>query len=279
MAKARDINIDSDILIYKAAMLAETYTDWNDGTWTLEADMADAIDGFARQVEDIKEALDFVEGVDTIHHYLSDHDRSRLYRKELLPTYKANRNSTRRPMLLVPLWEYVNTELDGRFIPGLEGDDMLGASQTEDSICVSIDKDMLTIPGLHLNMGKPELGVFRQSEYDADLFFYQQVLAGDATDNYSGCPGIGMKTAAKILEDEPHIVVETRDYFVTGKRAGEEKITWSKQTGYYSVWETILSYYEKAGLTPEDALVQARMARILRPHELDKDNKAILWTP
>ncbi len=30
-------------------------------------------------------------------------------------------------------------------------------------------------------------------------FFYGQVLAGDAIDNYKGCPGIGPQTAANLL--------------------------------------------------------------------------------
>jgi DNA polymerase-1 len=45
-------------------------------------------------------------------------------------------------------------------------------------------------------------------------------------------------------------------------------------------WETIVAAYVKSGLTKEDALRNARLARILRPSEYDFDtNTPVLWTP
>jgi DNA polymerase-1 len=45
-------------------------------------------------------------------------------------------------------------------------------------------------------------------------------------------------------------------------------------------WEAIVEAYESKGFTEEDALVQARVARILRKDDWDFDNNCHkLWTP
>ena len=45
-------------------------------------------------------------------------------------------------------------------------------------------------------------------------------------------------------------------------------------------WTVILEAYIKAGLTEEDAIRNARLARILRPGEYNSTTKEpILWTP
>jgi DNA polymerase-1 len=45
-------------------------------------------------------------------------------------------------------------------------------------------------------------------------------------------------------------------------------------------WETVVSVFEKAGLTEQDALTQARLARILRWSDWDNTKKEpILWSP
>ena len=82
----------------------------------------------------------------------------------------------------------------------------------------------------------------------ADRTHLTQALTGDITDGYSGCPGIGPKTAIKVLKE------------------GD--------------WIEVVAAYEKVGLTEEDALIQARVARILRHGEYNKKTKEVkLWTP
>ena len=90
-------------------------------------------------------------------------------------------------------------------------------------------------------------------EYIANFHFYKQVLTGDAVDNYKGCPGIGVKRALDLLE-EP---LTAEEY-----------------------WSQIVTAYNKAGLTEEDAIIQARMARILRNDDYDYDKQEVkLWEP
>ncbi len=89
------------------------------------------------------------------------------------------------------------------------------------------------------------------SEAQTDLWFYTQVLTGDSTDGYRGCPGIGRRKAQTILSN-----------------AGDHP------------WRAILSAFEAKGLSEEDALVQAQAARILRATDYDFGAKRpILWTP
>ena len=68
---------------------------------------------------------------------------------------------------------------------------------------------------------------------------------GDRADNYAGCPGVGDVTARKLLEKD-------------------------------CSWDTVVSAFEKVGLSEEDALVQARVARILRNTDY-KGTQVILW--
>ena len=76
----------------------------------------------------------------------------------------------------------------------------LEKKENKDCIIASIDKDFGTIPGSHFNWSK-DIGVTSVDEKEADYNFYLQVLTGDATDGYAGCPGIGPKRAERLLED------------------------------------------------------------------------------
>ena len=73
---------------------------------------------------------------------------------------------------------------------------------------------------------------------------------GDTVDNYKGCPKVGAVTAEKILNEAK----------------GED------------LWQTVVNKYLKAGMTEEDAILNARMARILRKDEYDLvTHKIKLW--
>ena len=85
---------------------------------------------------------------------------------------------------------------------------------------------------------------------EADRWFWTQCLTGDPVDGYKGVPGIGAKGAEKILSkaEDP--------------------------------WQAIVAAYDKAQLTVDDAILNARLARILRPGEYNSTTKEpILWNP
>jgi DNA polymerase I len=87
------------------------------------------------------------------------------------------------------------------------------------------------------------------SEADADKAFFTQVLTGDPVDGYKGVPGIGPKKAETILGTRPS-------------------------------WGAVEQAFIKAGMTRDDAIQQARLARILRWTDWHDEIQEIrLWTP
>lgn len=175
------------------------------------------------------------------------------FRKEVYPPYKSNRKKSRKPMHLLRVREWAFSNWQCHQWPRLEGDDILGIISTgDDSVGVySVDKDMHTLPA---NLwSNDEKFFWPNAEAIADYNWMMQTLTGDTTDGYPGLPGIGKKRAADIL-GEP------------GKRTLED------------LWQKVVSAYEAKDLTEEDALVQARCARILRNTDFE-EGEIKLWTP
>ena len=105
-----------------------------------------------------------------------------------------------------------------------------------------------------------------------------QTLAGDATDGFYGCPGLGLKRAAEII-DQPVRLVPKDGIKTRGVNKGEAVTRWfAEPTRDY--WACIVSHYRKAGLGEAEALVAARLARLLRHGEYDPETEELrLWTP
>jgi DNA polymerase-1 len=183
------------------------------------------------------------------------------FRKVINPKYKGNRKAI-KPLLYDYLRKYLSES--GYKVyekPQLEADDVIGIIATSDKIIKgdkvvwSLDKDFKTIPcKFHRAKpnGKDESILVTKEE--ADWWFMYQTLIGDKVDGYDGCKGVGDKTAKKLLGE-------------IGEKSLEE------------MWEIVKTTYEKAGFTEEDALLNARMARILRTEDYDFKNKEVkLWT-
>lgn len=239
----RTLLIDGDVVAYQFATAAETPIHWGDDFWTLHADAKEAKAKMDNFLAGLKEDLE----ADQLVIALSDRARN-YFRKQILPTYKANRDKTRKPIILKELREHLEIQYESYERPGLEGDDILGILATSNKIVqgekviVSIDKDLKTISGLHYNTIKPELGVYKITEEEADYWHLFQTLVGDSSDGYTGCPGIGPKKAEVLLAES-------------------------------ATWETVELAFEKAGLGKGEALVQAQMARILRAQDYDFKNR------
>ena len=238
--------IDADITAYHAVAAAEEEIQWEDDIWTIHTDLATAKDSFNTAIQTYREVLN----VDEYKLCFSD---SVNFRKELNPTYKGNRKG-RKPVGYKAFKEWAMEEHPSFSKPTLEADDCLGILSTKlgsKAIVVSMDKDLMTIPGRLYKLSADGSGeMLEVSEKEADLMFLTQCLTGDVTDGYGGCPGIGPKKAEELF-----------------KKQG-------------AVWATVEQAYVKAGLTKEDALLQARMARILRSCDWDFTNDCMkLWTP
>jgi 5'-3' exonuclease len=255
--------IDADILVYQAAVVSEQPYDWGDGMWTLHSFEKDGIAAFNSILNSL---VDKVKA-DEVLLAFSDKDN---WRKAVLPTYKSNRSGVRRPMLLKFLRDYAGDNHTCISKPELEGDDVIGIYATFKSklepvrefIICSIDKDFKTIPGKHYNFNKDEF--FEITEHEADKWHMIQTLTGDSTDGYAGCPGVGPVGAEKILQ-----------------KALDEGTPWADHAQLRALyWQHVVKAYDKAGFGEEEALTQARVARILRAEDYDDiSKKVILWTP
>lgn len=245
--------IDADIPAYQASFRNEKTVDWGEGNVSKMVDYKAA----EEQLDDIIQSYADELEADELIICLSDPKQN--FRKQLNPLYKSNRADTEKPELLMHLKGYLAEKHRSFIRPRLEADDIMGILATsnrfvkDDKIIVSADKDMRTIPAKVWNPMKPEVGVLDISKLNADRFLMWQTITGDATDGYPGCIGAGPKSqwAEAVLQAD-----------------AEE------------LWDIVLSAYEWFGHRPEDALMQARMAFILRSHAYFHKNKKVrLWQP
>lgn len=175
--------IDSDSYAYAAAHLAEGTSEQN-----------------ARQVLN-----DLIQGtlIDlNTEEYMLFCTGDTNFRKEIYPEYKANRLDAKKPEHLAACKQHLRTEWKAYESINCEADDLVGIEAmrdpTRETIIVSVDKDLNTIPGWHYNPKKKER--YLVSPRDALRFFYYQLLVGDSADNIKGAKGIGPKKAERILE-------------------------------------------------------------------------------
>jgi len=237
--------IDADITCYASAAGAETEIEWDEDTWSIYTDLNKAKEKFQAWIDKVCQAAGMTE-------FKLCFTGDSNFRRALNPLYKSKRS--RKPVGYGGLKQWAKNTYPYFEKPGLEADDCMGILATkfkDKAFPCTMDKDLLTIPGqmFHLNQ-KLEGQWCYSSEGDANWMFLKQALMGDATDGYGGVPGIGPKGAEALL-----------------KKHG-------------AVWETVRQAYIKAGLTDEDAILNARMARILRAEDWDFDNEQPrLWTP
>tara|TARA_R100001082_G_scaffold20787_1_gene10062 strand:+ start:116 stop:880 length:765 start_codon:yes stop_codon:yes gene_type:complete len=233
--------IDADYIVYKSCAAAETEVDFGSDVIVVTSNFSDAYGATTRELLKLRDQFGSLTDIVL---FFSDTIN---FRKQILPEYKGHRNRKKpcgykRVINQLKDWYEVIT------MPGLEADDAMGiyATQYPGNIIISPDKDMKQIPGTLYNLDE----TFTISFEEGSKWHLIQTLAGDQTDGYGGVPGIGVKRATTLFEKE----------------------------GYS--WETVIKAFESKDLTEEDALVNARLARILTVNDYDFiDKTPILWTP
>ena len=137
------------------------------------------------------------------------------FRNEVYRDYKANRPAM--PESLVPQIPYIKKIIGAYRIPtlereGYEADDLIGAlskrfESEADVIIITGDKDLLQLVSPHTLIYDPmkekQFGVEEVIErfgLRPDQIVEMMGLAGDATDNIPGVPGIGEKTATELIK-------------------------------------------------------------------------------
>ena len=142
------------------------------------------------------------------------------FRHEMLPEYKAQRDPT--PDLLIEQFAIVRTVLDALQVPtvdlvGFEADDVLAtmavqiADNGDEAIIVTGDRDiyqMVKDPLIKVLYNKrgvsdyalyDEAGIVERTGVTPELYPQYAALRGDPSDNLPGVPGVGEKTAAKLI--------------------------------------------------------------------------------
>lgn len=243
----RTLLIDGDILVVSTGAALEEEVDWGDDVWTLTCDVGKVKATILDTIKRIERDLDADASVICL-------SKGDTFRHEIYPAYKAGRS--RKPVGTNEVKRWLIEEHGAKLKPGIEADDVMGILATNpriikgEKIIVSADKDMLTIPGKLYRNGE----IVTVTPEEATRHWLTQTLTGDTTDGYPGCPGIGGIKAISILA--------------------------KAEADGVSLWDAVVATYQSKGLTAEDALLQARLARILHNDDYDHQKKEpILWTP
>lgn len=272
----RVLLVDGDVIAFiAAAAVQNTWEDTAGYVWPF----ANTAEGEAA-VENLLHGLKFNLRADDMRVFLT-HEVN--WRKQLDPEYKANRKDSVRPLLLSRLREYLREKHGAETWANLEADDVVSILGTEDvenetRIICGKDKDFLGIPAPYHRLGDDKGAIVEPTLAEANLFHLAQTLAGDRVDNYTGCPGLGMERAQRLLED-PVVLKPTKGIITRGKNKGQEVTKWvSEPTD--DLWACVVSQFLKAGLTEDDALRNARLAYLLRAEDYDQQTGRItLWVP
>ena len=233
--------IDADFIVYKSCAAAETEIDWGDDTILVTSNFSDAYNATLRELTKIRDKFG---SFSTLILFFSD---SVNFRKKILDSYKGHRNR-KKPCGYKRVIKQLKTEFEVIIMPQVEADDAMGiyATQHPGNVIVSPDKDMRQIPGKLYNLDEQ----FTVSEEDGAKWHLIQTCSGDQTDGYGGISGVGVKRAETLF----------------------------KEKGY--TWRTVLDAFIERGHSEEEALTNARLARILTSEDYDfKKQQPILWSP
>ena len=177
--------LDGDVFIYRAA--------WA----TNKEDEATAI----RTFDNIVAEAVLLSGCKDYKLYITGKGNFRNDYAKTAP-YKGNRKAVDPPIHKNALRAHALKAWEAILTVDEEADDAIAIEATKlgllECVMVTIDKDFLQIPGHHYN---PVKKTFTMMDYwSSTLFFYTQILTGDAVDNIIGLKGIGPVKGAKLLE-------------------------------------------------------------------------------
>jgi len=240
--------IDADWLIFSSCCACQQDTQWNEWEHTLHSDVRDCLNL-------IENRLDVYRTIaETKHDIVMCFTSNPTFRHEIFPDYKINRIGRRPPLALRNTINKVKERYECITYPNLEGDDVLGLLATngryDNPIIVSVDKDMRTIPCKLLAAEEVE----HITQKKANRHWFEMSMAGDAGDGIQGIKGMGMVTASKTLADTP----DTKE----------------------ALWSKVQETYTKKGYTIADAILNARLTRILREGDYNYQTGEVnLWKP
>jgi len=202
--------IDGSGYIFRAYYALPPLTRKSDGLPT------GAVSGFCSMLFKLLEDSKSDQNLQKPTHFAVIFDSARkTFRNDIYSDYKANRSEA--PDDLAPQFEYIRKSvlafnLPSVDLPNYEADDLIatyvekilkiGAKVT----IVSSDKDLMQLYKKGVRIFDPmknkfisDEDIFTKFGVDASKVIDVQSLAGDSSDNVPGVPGIGVKTAAELI--------------------------------------------------------------------------------
>jgi 5'-3' exonuclease len=234
--------IDADFIVYKCCAGAETEIDFGEDIIVVTSKFSEAYEYVEQELYSIANNLGCFD--DSIL-FFSD---SVNFRKSLDPNYKGHRNR-KKPCGYKRIINKLKEEYPVVVMPTLEADDAIGIYATKEvgHIVCSPDKDMRQIPGDLYDLNDAVVTITPEEGRRWHLI---QTMAGDQTDGYAGVPGIGIKRAVALFD----------------------------QDGY--TWDTVVKAFAEKDLSEDVALMNARLAKILQVTDYDFTNQEPrLWSP
>jgi DNA polymerase-1 len=202
--------IDGSGYIFRAYYALPPLTRKSDGLPT------GAVSGFCSMLFKL---LEDSRSDDSIHkptHFAVIFDSARkTFRNDIYSEYKANRAEA--PDDLAPQFEYIRKSVKAFNLPSIEllnyeADDLLATyakqitSAGAKATIISSDKDLMQLVSEKIRLYDPmkskvigEKEVFEKFGVKPNQVIDVQSLAGDSSDNIPGVPGIGVKTAAELI--------------------------------------------------------------------------------
>ncbi len=202
--------IDGSGYIFRAYYALPPLTRKKDGLPT------GAVSGFCSMLFKLLEDSKSNSNLQKPTHFAVIFDSARkTFRNEIYSEYKANRSEA--PEDLAPQFEYIRKSVLAFNLPSVdlinyEADDLIATyvdqilNQGAKVTIVSSDKDLMQLYKKGVRIFDPmknkfigEDDVFNKFGVDASKVIDVQALAGDSSDNVPGVPGIGVKTAAELI--------------------------------------------------------------------------------
>ena len=202
--------IDGSGYIFRAYYALPPLTRKSDGLPT------GAVSGFCSMLFKLLEDSKSNENLQKPTHFAVIFDTARkTFRNEIYSDYKANRSEA--PDDLAPQFEYIRKSVLAFNLPSVElinyeADDLI-ATYTDKILkegakvtIISSDKDLMQLYKKNVRIFDPMKNKFISEEdvlnkfgVDSSKVIDVQALAGDSSDNVPGVPGIGVKTAAELI--------------------------------------------------------------------------------
>jgi len=196
-----------------------------------------AVSGFCSMLFKLLEDTKSNENKHKPTHFAVIFDSARKnFRNEIYSDYKANRSDA--PDDLIPQFEFIRKSVEAFNLPSIElinyeADDLIATyveqilKEGAKATIVSSDKDLMQLYKKNIRIYDPMKNKFISNEdvnnkfgVNPDKVVDVQALAGDSSDNVPGVPGIGVKTAAELINQYGNLenVLKNADKIKQNKR-------------------------------------------------------------